>query len=128
MVAYRVCTKLRPKDVIGRDEDVVLKIVQRTVRRILIGQDEDVVLKIVRRSVRKIMIGRDEDVVLKIVRRSVRRILIGRDEATCLYDDASDCRPARLILLDEKGKLSYLLDASGWTVQWTCLAETLLIG
>ena len=87
---------------IGRDEDVVLKIFRRSVRRILIGQDEDVVLKIVRRSVRRIMIGRDEDVALEIVRRSIRRILIGRDEATYLYDDASDlssCQTFSLFLL-----------------------------
>ena len=96
---------------IGRDEDVVLEIVQRMLRRILIGRDEDVVLEIVRRMLRRILIGRDKDVVLEIVRRMLRRILIGRDEATCPYDGASDLSSCQTDLIGQEGKLFF----SSWT-------------
>ena len=96
---------------IGRDEDVDLKIVQRMLQRILIGRDEDVVLEIVRRMLRRILIGRDEDVVLEIVQRILRKILIGRDKATCPYDDASNLSSCQTDLIVREGKLVF----SYWT-------------
>ena len=79
----RVCPKVLPKDVIGRDEDGPSEYRPKVRPKDVIGRDEDgpsedcpkfrpkdsdwtirrCCLKIVRRSVRRILIGRDEDVV-----------------------------------------------------------------
>ena len=80
-------------------------------RRLLIGREEDVVLEIVRRMLRRmlrrLLIGRDEDVVLEIFRWMLRRILIGRDEANCPYDDASDLSFCQTDLIGREGKLVF---------------------
>ena len=74
-------------------------------------RDEDVVLEIVRRMLRRNLIGQDKDVVLEIVRRMLRRLLIGRDKATCPYDDASDLSSFQTDLIGQEGNLVF----SSWT-------------
>ena len=120
---------VRPKDGIGRYEDVFLKICWRMLRRLLIGWDEDVFLEIVRRMLRRLLIGWDIDVVLEIVQRMLQRLLIDWDKATCPYDNASDLSSCQTDLIGREGNLVF----SSWTrliglSDGLVLLRTLMIG
>ena len=100
---------IRPKDVIGRYEDLVLEIVWRMLHRLLIGRDEYVVLEIVRKDAPK-----DFD----WLRRS--NLSVWRCVRLVVLPDGSDWTRREPCL--------FFLDATDWTVRWTFLGRMLLIG